>query len=394
MDAKVVDKTRTISSREKPPLVIKRVDVIPVALPLKKPMAMAGVNITHADNILVRIETSDGTVGWGEVASAPTRTGDTLDGLVAGVRDHLSPALVGKDANDLTTLRRAMRISLFGNTGARSAVETALLDVVGRVSGKPLIELLGSVSRKEVAPMWLLGNATVDADIAEAHAKQREGFHFFKLKIGTKPIEKEIAGTVTLRKAVGGEMPLCADANCGLTLADAQRYVSETRAAQLKFVEQPLPPEELGELAALTKNSPVPIGADESFHSMADLDTIARCGVGGVSLKSTKLGGLIAAVDAARRCRELNLSVNIAVLIAESSIASAAAVHLACAVPDVSWGVSLTHFYLADDIVRRPLPLGNGTVALPAGPGLGVDVDEDAVARYRRRMQSSCTACA
>jgi muconate cycloisomerase len=382
MDARVADKSKSRPAQH-PPLVIRRVDVVPVALPLKKPMTMAGVTFAHAHNILVRIEAANGTVGWGEVAAAPTRTGDTLDGLVAAVRDHLGPVLIGRNAWEREALRRTMRSALFGNTGAHSAVEMALFDLAGRSSGKPLIELIGGAKRGEVAPMWLLGNPTTDADIAEAHAKEHEGFHFFKLKIGTKVIEKEIAATHELRTALGEKVPLCADANCGLTLADAQRYVSETRAARLMFVEQPLPPNELDELAILTKHSPVPIGADESFHSAADLDTHARCGGGGVSLKLTKLGGMTAAVEAAQRCREFKLSVNIAVLVAESSIASAAAVHLACAVPDVSWGVSLTHFYLAEDIVRRPLPLGDGAVALPTGPGLGVDVDEAAVARVR-----------
>ena len=73
------------------PLIIRRIDAIPVALPLKAPMSMAGITITNADNVLVRIEAADGTVGWGEAASAPTMTGDTLGGLVAAVRDHLGP---------------------------------------------------------------------------------------------------------------------------------------------------------------------------------------------------------------------------------------------------------------------------------------------------------------
>jgi muconate cycloisomerase len=84
-------------------------------------------------------------------------------------------------------------------------------------------------------------------------------------------------------------------------------------------------------------------------------------------------------------CRRLGLSVNIAVKIAESSIGSAAALHLACAVPKADWGVSLSHLYLADDVVKRPLALADGLVALPEGPGLGVEVDEDAVARFTVR---------
>jgi muconate cycloisomerase len=381
MDARVAEKNKSKQTRQAP-LIIRRVDVIPVALPLKKPMAMAGITIAHAHNIIVRIEAADGTVGWGEAASAPTMTGDTLGGLVAAVRDHLAPLLVGKDAWQRPALCRGLRAALMGNTGAHSAVEMALFDLAGRAAGQPLIEMIGGAKRAQVAPMWLLGNPTPQADIAEAHAKEREGFHFFKLKIGTKPIEQEIAATLALRAALGDKVPLCADANCGLSLGDARRYLAETRAAGLLFVEQPLPPDELDALATLTKNSPVPIGADEAIHSIADLERQAACGAGGVSLKLIKLGGISAALDAAVRCQRLKLSVNIAAKIAESSIASAAAVHLACAVLDIDWGVSLTHFYLAEDIAR-PLPLRDGMVALPTGPGLGVEVDEGAIARLR-----------
>ena len=101
----------------------------------------------------------------------------------------------------------------------------------------------------------------------------------------------------------------------------------------------------------------MPIGVDEGIHSFADITTSAKAGAGGVSLKLIKLGGIIAAIEAGKLCQRLGLSVNIAAKIAESSISSAAALHLACAVPKADWGVSLTHFYLAEDIVRRPLPL-------------------------------------
>src|SRR5215470_12235441 len=92
----------------RPPLVIRRIDAIPVALPLKKPMKMAGVTIATADNVLVRIESDGGLVGWGEAASAPTMTGDTPASLVAAVR-HLAPLLVGADAWARPALMRRMR---------------------------------------------------------------------------------------------------------------------------------------------------------------------------------------------------------------------------------------------------------------------------------------------
>src|SRR5689334_22033807 len=88
---------RALAVPQHAPLTIRRIEAIPVALPLKSPMKMAGITITKAENLLVRVESADGTVGWGEAPSAPTMTGDTLGGLVAAVRDHLAPLLVGKD---------------------------------------------------------------------------------------------------------------------------------------------------------------------------------------------------------------------------------------------------------------------------------------------------------
>ncbi len=365
------------------PLIIRRVDAIPVALPLKVPMKMAGVTISRADNLVVRIEARNGIVGWGEAASAPTMTGDTLGGLVAAVRDHLAPMLLGRDAFKHPALVPALRRVLIGNTGAHSAVEMALLDLIGRAAHVKVIDIIvPEPKRRQVAPMWLLGRATLAANVAEAHEMAARGFHLLKIKIGAKPLDGDIATTLAVRAALP-DMPLCADANGGLRLADARRYLRATRKAGLKFVEQPMPYDDFKSLAALARTSSVPIGVDEGIHSVADIDQSARCGAGGVSLKLIKLGGITAACDAARLCQRHRLKVNVAAKIAESSLASAAAVHLACAVPNIDWGVSLTHFYLAEDIVRDPLPLQDGMVALPQGHGLGVDVEENKVARFR-----------
>jgi muconate cycloisomerase len=373
-----------VMDKDHAPLIIRRVDAIPVALPLKVAMKMSAETITAAQNLLVRVEAADGSVGWGEAASAPTMTGDTLGGLVAAVRDHLAPMLTGKDAHDWPGLRPALHRALLGNGGAHSAVEMAVLDLIGRASGKRLIDLVARPRRNGVKPMWLLGNKTAEEDVAEAHRKQKEGFDFFKLKIGVKPLAKEIAIAFAVREALP-HTPLCADANCGLTLAAARSYVEKTRKARLMFVEQPLAHDDVEGLKKLARGTRVPIGVDEGIHSFADIATTAKAGAGGVSLKLIKLGGIIAAIEAGKLCQRLGLSVNIAAKIAESSISSAAALHLACAVPKADWGVSLTHFYLAQDIVRRPLPLAGGLVTLPEGPGLGVEVDEAAVERFRVR---------
>ena len=362
------------------PLIVRRIDAIPVALPLKAPMKMAGLTITTAENLLVRVELTNGCVGWGEAPSAPTMTGDTLGGLVTAVRDHLAPLLIGKDAS--ADHRSMLTRALAGNTGAHSAVEMALLDLAGHASGSWLINLVGGVRRGTVAPMWLLGNATVEDDIAEAQAKQKQGFNFFKLKIGVKPIAAEIAAAHAIHKALP-DATLCADANCGLTLAAARRYAERTRDAELAFIEQPLGADDLAGLKALARVAKTPIGMDESLHSLADIEAVKRAGAKGVSLKLIKLGGFREAFAAGKLCKKLGLKINVAAKIAESSIGTAAAVHLACAVPNVDWGVSLTNMYLAADIVKQPIALQDGVVALPTGHGLGVEVDEAAVERFR-----------
>src|SRR5687768_15266274 len=119
---------------------------------------MSGITIATADNILVRIEAADGTVSWGEAASAPTMTGDTLGGLTAAVRDHLAPQLVGKDAWMRPALCRQLKRALYGNSGAHSAIELALMDLAGHASSLPLVDLIGGGLRRAVTPMWLLGN--------------------------------------------------------------------------------------------------------------------------------------------------------------------------------------------------------------------------------------------
>jgi muconate cycloisomerase len=381
----MLEKTRqaTITERVYGSLIVRRVDAIPVALPLRAPMKMAGVTITKAENLIVRVELQDGQVGWGEAPSAPTMTGDTLGGLVAAVRDHLAPLLAGKDA--AADHRAMLTRALVGNTGAHSAVEMALLDAACRAMSTRLIDVsVKTPARTEVRPMWLLGNATAEEDIAEAQAKLREGFNFFKLKIGVKPLRDEIAAAHAIREALPGAT-LCADANCGLTLAAAKRYAERTRDARLAFIEQPLPAGDLAGLKALARGSKTPIGMDESIHSLADIEAARRAGAKGVSLKLIKLGGLREAVAAGKLCKKLGLKINVAAKIAESSIGSAAAVHLACAVPNVAWGVSLTNMYLAADIVRRPIAIADRKVVLPDGPGLGVEVDEAALARFRVR---------
>ena len=367
------------------PVRIRNVEAIRVALPLRKPMLMAGVRIEVADNVLVRIEATDGTVGWGEATSAPTMTGELAESFLGAVR-HLAPLLIGQDARAHAALERRCHAAMHGNGGAKSAIDMALLDLVGRRMGIATVEILGGALRETVTPMWLLGNAAIADDIAEAREKCAEGFSFFKLKVGIKPIAEEIAAVEALRTELGPDLLLCADANMGLTVARAQQFLRGAGHLGLMYLEQPVRAEDLPGMHALTAIGTVPICADEGITGTPEvLAHHAARAMSGINLKLMKAGGPRAAMRVATLCEALGLSITVAGKIAESSIAASNTLAVACAAANVDWGLNLTHIYLAEDVVQYPIAMHEGTFTCPRAPGNGLDVDENVVERYRVR---------
>ncbi len=365
------------------PLRIKRVDAIAVALPLAKPMLMAAEKISTAENLLVRIEGDNGLVGWGEATVAPTMTGDTLAGIVAAVRKHMAPLLVGADLRDRAVLAQRCRASIEHNGGAKAAVEIALLDLAGKHLGVACVDLIGGAMRRAVENMWLLGNPDPAADIAEAERKAAEGYGFFKLKVGVKPVEAEIEAARQVRAALGADVKLCADANTGWTVPKARQYLRGVEDLGLMFLEQPLPNDQSAGMAALNRLGILPICGDECISGGDEILRLGQAGtIGGVNLKLIKAGGVTPLLRAAALCRQIGLSVTLAGKVAGSSISAAATLAAACASPVLDWGVNLTHVYLAEDLVRDPLRLQDRKIELRAAPGLGVEVDEDAISRF------------
>lgn len=372
-----------IDERGPGPATIRRVEALRVALPLAKPMLMAGVRLDVAQNVLVRIEASDGAVGWGEATAAPTMTGELAAGMVAAV-EHLAPLLVGQDVRLHAALAQRCVQAIHGNGGAKSAIDMALLDLVGRRAGVPMCDLLGGPLRDAARPMWLLGNPSVEADLAEARAKMEEGFTFFKLKVGVKPLRDELESARRFRAELGDEVLLCADANMGFTLPQAHAFLRGAGDLGLMFLEQPVRAEDMRGMQALTALGAVPICADEGIAGAGEV--LAHDGaraLNGINLKLLKAGGPRAALRVAGLCAALGLKITVAGKIAESSISAASTLALACAAPNVDWGLNLTHIYLAEDLVRAPLRMEQGLFACPRGPGNGVEVDEAAVARLR-----------
>lgn len=366
------------------PLAIAKVEAIPVALPLKKPVVMAGERIERSQSLLVRVEAANGLVGWGEASAAPLMTGDVLAGMVAAVDDHLAPLVRGRDALARAQLAARCADALQHNTGAKCALDMALNDLVGRHLGVGLADLFGGSLRDELRAMYLLGNPRVEDDIAEASARIADGWSFFKLKIGIKPPREEAAAAVALRRALGEGVALCADANMGMRLPDARAFAQRAQEAELLFIEQPLKAEDCDGMAALARDIPTPLCGDESIGSVASIVALHRSGaIRGANLKTIKLGGIGATVQAMAVCAALGLDINLAGKVAESSIGAAAIAHLGSIAPNIEWGLSVTSHYLAEDVTDAPVRIENGKLRRPAGAGLGVTVNEERVRRFR-----------
>jgi L-alanine-DL-glutamate epimerase-like enolase superfamily enzyme len=156
--------------------------------------------------------------------------------------------------------------------------------------------------------------------------------------------------------------------------------------AGLDFFEQPVQADDIAGMAAVAAAAPdIAIGADESIHSLEDIRRHhERHAARGVSLKTIKLGGMRGVMEAGRLCERLALNVNVAAKTGESSIACAAATHIAAALPQIAWGLTLSNEGLAEDTTARPIRIERGHAEVSDRPGLGIDVDEDRVRRHRR----------
>jgi o-succinylbenzoate synthase len=366
---------------------IRAIEPIAVSLPMKKPVKMAGEEITRADNMLVRVEADNGVVGWGEAAAAPTMTGETVASMMAAA-DLMAPSLLQRTADDIAGACAAMDAQMYGNTGAKAAIEIALYDLLGRAADRPLHALLGEKKRSRMPLLAVIGTGKgADADIREANEKRAAGYIAFKIKVGVDDPDADADRTRRICDALGRGFLLSADANQGFSTDEAVRYVRAVADSGLDFFEQPVSAHDLKGMAQVAAASRVLIGADEGIHSLDDIARHhERKAARGVSLKAIKLGGLAAVRDACVLCDRIGMNVNISCKTGESSIASAAAVHIAAVVPAIAWGVTTTNSGLADDVTSNPLKIENGHVDVLERPGIGIDVDERRVRRYQQEF--------
>lgn len=352
---------------------IVSIEAEPLLIPLIEPFTIsrASVGSTRAAEVRARVRRGDEVAeGLGE-AALPLGSDRTPEDLIGEV-GRAAEALSGRACEDPAAITLAVDTYFDGSMPARSALHCALLDGWARLSGKPIYEILGGaeVPAPLVTDITLpIADARHLAELATGYLER--GFSCFKIKVGADlAADKEV---VRLVAEVAPRAALRFDANMGFEAHEALALLAH--ASQLGMVvecfEQPCARDDLAGLRAV-RASGVPVVADESVASEADLDQLVAAGaVDGVNLKLVKMGGIDRALAIGRRARDAGLGLMVGAMI-ESRLGLTAMAHVAAALGGVEWVDLDTAFLLREDPWRGGMEAAGASLTLPRASGLGV----------------------
>jgi muconate cycloisomerase len=368
---------------------ITAVEPIPILVPLKRGMTTKTAHGEHVDSayVLVRVHTDEGLVGLGEATVAPRWSGETSRGSVAAIEELLAPALIGEDLRRITVLRQKMERCLKLNPFTRAAVEMALWDLAGKAAGVPVYQLLGGKVRDVVPIKMVIGAFDVPEAVRLAEQFLSWGVKCLKVKTGLDPAG-DVARVKAVREVAGPDVPIGIDSNCGWDVATARRVLGALRPLDILFAEQPVPAGDPGLLAEVRRGTDIPIMADESVFTLADAWQVAHAGAADIlSVYPGKHGGIAATLEIAHVARAAGLTCCIGSNL-ELGIGTAAMLHVAVAeagIDSTTYPADLIGpLYHDVDLTTPGLTLGPEVAHVPDGPGLGVCLDEEQLARYRQ----------
>jgi L-Ala-D/L-Glu epimerase / N-acetyl-D-glutamate racemase len=333
-----------------------RMDVEFLELRTKHPFIIARGGQSDYRTAWVRLTDQDGHEGWGE--AAPSKFyGETADSVAAALKFYGSS--LPEDPFNLEDAEGRWATMLRGNAAARAALSAALHDLVGKRLGVPLYRLWGLDPCKAPKSTFTIGLDTPERITAKV--REAEQFPILKVKLGT---DRDLEILRSIRAATDKEIRV--DANCGWTVKGAVRMLPVLSEFGVTVLEQPLPPDDLDGLAVITAQSDIPVIADESCKTVADIPPLVGK-VDGINIKLAKCGGLREALRMIAVARAHGLLVMVGCMI-ESSLGITAAAHFTPLVDIVDLdGAAL----LANDPFVGA-HIDGGQVTLPSAPGLGV----------------------
>lgn len=352
---------------------ITGLDVWSVTMRLSEPYTIAYESVDTATNIFIRIKTEGGVVGYGCAAPDEEVTGETprsaFDFIDSAVRFHL----LGKDPLNFRRILEEIGRTTPPAPSCVAAVDMALLDIIGKVSGLPLFQLLGGM-KDRIATSATIGILPTDETVLRAGHWVSQGFSSLKIKGGIDP-QQDIERIIKVRETVGEAIDLSLDANQGYTPEQAMRFIRETKKARPSFLEQPTPRGDLELMGYVSSLADVPIMADESLLTAADAAEIARHAIADMfNIKIMKVGGIVASMEIGAIARAFGIGV-MAGCTDEAALGIAAGLHFALATSAVVRADLDGHLPLMGDPSSGAVILEGGWLYPTGRPGLGFDLD-------------------
>lgn len=367
---------------------ISRIETIPVQVPIHPDRAIRsgrGIHLT-SPFLLVLIHTDEGITGLGEVSCTPGWSGEDQVTAVHFIKQFMTPLLVGENPLHIEALSSRIQQRIANNAFTKAALEMALWDIAGKVAGLPLYKLWGGPVREYVPTKFSISGVEPEkaADIAAWAVQQ--GFSTMKVKVGIGPLQ-DIARVEAVRNAVGSEIRLGIDANGGWSTRQSVQTIHRMKDSDIYFAEQPVKALDVAWLADVRQQIDIPLIADESVYTLQDAMSLVRANAADVlSVYVGKSGG----VGIARKMTAVAEAAGITCTIGsnlELGIASAAMIHLAMSSPGIGAEEYpcdiLGPFFYVDMLTAEPLPITGGKAHPLERPGLGVDLNDEAVEKYR-----------
>jgi L-alanine-DL-glutamate epimerase-like enolase superfamily enzyme len=358
-----------------------------VSVPFIEPAPWRYGRLEGITSVLVELESDGGLVGWGEAPGVPSL------GLVRASLEGMRPWLVGEDpARVARLLRLADDLGAHHNPHvagvALAAVEMAVWDLCGKAAAVPAHALLGGLDAERIPFYWHVNVPDGTAAVARERAAEglARGFTTLYLKAAAD-IGTDLGLARAVREQAGPGVPLRIDPNEAWTRLEVLRHLTELEALDLEFVEQPFDMDDHDGAAELRARGRVPVAANQSAWRLHDVWEVLRRGAADVVVTGLhQVGGMARLRDAAAICRVAGVPL-VRHSLCDMGLATAAALHVLATLPPGQLAHQTHLTLLEHDLVSPRWAFEDGHLRVPSGPGLGVEIDEEAVARYERRFE-------
>ncbi len=332
--------------------------------------------------VVLRLRSEDGNEGFGEASPWSVFTG-TPEATYAALDRYLRPLVVGARVGDRSAIMAQAAYAVAHCTEAKAALETALLDLAGRISKVPVWSLLGGKCRGTIPLSCSIANPDFAQDVELLAQLQADGVRIVKLKTGFKDHAFDIMRLEYLAQN-HPEFRVRVDYNQGLSIEDAPAQVRDVAQFAPDFIEQPVRAHHFGMMGKLRQMIDVPLLADESVFGPEDMERAARDGIcDGVSVKIMKSGGPTRGQTVARIAAAHGLTAYGGDMF-EAGLAHLAGTHMIAATPEITLGCEFyqASYFLKEDILENPFQVSSGEVVVPDAPGLGNRPDVTKLEHY------------